>query len=215
VSISVQKGEVVALIGANGAGKSTLLKLVIGMSKTRSGSVSFDGVSITGHRSYSIIRRGIGYVPEGRRLFGAMSVEENLRIGAPRKCADLLDRMKYVKSLFPILEERRYQHASTLSGGEQQMVAIGRALMGKPKLLLLDELSFGLSPKMFTRVLRAIQEANRNGVSILLAEQNSEKALEVSNRAYVMENGRLVGEGKSESLKHDAKVRQAYLGLVE
>ncbi len=215
VSIHVEEGEIVALLGANGAGKSTLLRSIIGLVKFRHGEVEFNGQSLKGMRPHNIVQRGMAFVAEGRRLFGAMSVEENLRMGAPRNCDDLKQRMDLVYSLFPILEERKRQHASTLSGGEQQMVAIGRALMTRPKMLLLDELSFGLSPKMFERVLGAVEEANHSGVSILMAEQNSERALEVSARSYIMENGRISSYGKSKDLINDPKIRVAYLGVTD
>lgn len=215
VSIRVNKGEIVALLGANGAGKSTLLRTIIGIVKPRKGEILFEGQSLKGKRPHSIIREGIGYVPEGRRLFTTMSVEENLRMGAPRKCDELSSRFEYVFSLFPKLKERSKQQAGTLSGGEQQMVAIGRALMAKPRVLMLDELSFGLSPLMFERVLSAIEETNRAGVSVLLAEQNSERALEISERAYVFESGRVSIEGPSQKLIDDPRVRAAYLGVVE
>lgn len=211
----VDRHEIVSLIGANGAGKSTLLRSIMGIVKIRSGTVSFEDELLNGKRPHEVVKRGIAYVAEGRRLFGGMSVEENLRMGAPRICEDLEARMEFVYSLFPSIKSRKAQHAGTLSGGEQQMVAIGRALMTKPKMLLLDELSFGLSPKVFERVLEAIQEANSSGVSILLAEQNSERALEISTRAYILENGRISGQGRSEELSKDPAVKEAYLGLTE
>ncbi len=215
VSLHVDKGEVVSLIGANGAGKSTLLKSIMAIIRYRNGSIVFEGQSLKGLYPHQVVARGIAYVPEGRRLFPSMSVEENLRMGAPRKCEDLDSRLDSVFSLFPAVNARKKQSASTLSGGEQQMVAIGRALMTKPRMLLLDELSFGLSPKVFERVLDAIEETNHLGVSILLAEQNSERALEVSKRAYIMENGRISSEGKSQELINDSRVREAYLGIVD
>ncbi|MDH2900085.1 MAG: ABC transporter ATP-binding protein [archaeon] len=215
VSIKVEKGEIVALLGANGAGKSTLLRCIMGLVRFHDGDVVFDSQSIKRVRPHAIVQRGIAYVAEGRRLFGAMTVEDNLRMGAPRKCDDLKARMDLVYSLFPALSERKEQNAATLSGGEQQMVAIGRALTTKPKMLLLDELSFGLAPKMFERVLKSIQEANLLGVSILMAEQNSERALQFSSRAYIMENGRISVEGKSQDLINDPRVKEAYLGLAD
>jgi branched-chain amino acid transport system ATP-binding protein len=215
VSIEVEKGEIVALLGANGAGKSSLLRSIIGLVRPREGSIIFDGQEIKGLSPHAIVRKGIAYVPEGRRLFAAMSVEENLRMGAPRLCDDLVERLKAVYSVFPVLKERKSQQAGTLSGGEQQMTAIGRALMAKPRMLLLDELSFGLSPKIFERVLDAVQEANLSGLSILMAEQNSERALEVSARSYVLENGRVAIGGKSSELSKDPRIREAYLGVAE
>ena len=214
VSIEAGKGEVVSLIGANGAGKSTILKSIMGLARPQGGSVIFEGKSLSRVRTHSIVSMGIGYVPEGRRLFPRLSVEENLRIGAPRKCPDLQKRVGEFFELFPALKGRRAQNASTLSGGEQQMVAIGRAMMAKPKMLLLDELSFGLAPIVFERVLSAIESINQSGVSILLAEQNSERALEISKRCYVLENGRVVAKGESRSLMDDPSVRAAYLGAA-
>jgi branched-chain amino acid transport system ATP-binding protein len=215
VSVKVDKGEIVSLIGANGAGKSTILKSIIGIIKATNGSITFENKSLNGAKPHTRVSEGISYVPEGRRLFGGMQVEENLRMGAPRKCSDVDSRMEFVYSIFPILKERKRQHAGTLSGGEQQMVAIGRALMSKPKMLLLDELSFGLSPIMFERVLSAVEEANRSGVSILLAEQNAERALEFSKRTYILENGRISAEGNSDELLNDSRVKEAYLGVSD
>lgn len=214
VSIEAGKGEVVSLIGTNGAGKSTILKSIMGLVKSQEGRIIFEGKPLSRVRTHSIVSMGIGYVPEGRRLFPRLSVEENLRIGAPRKCSDLDKRVGEVFELFPALKGRRGQNASTLSGGEQQMVAIGRAMMAKPKMLLLDELSFGLAPIVFERVLSAIESINKSGVSIILAEQNSERALEVSKLCYVLENGRVVAKGESRSLMDDPSVRAAYLGAA-
>ena len=215
ISLNVAEKEMVSLIGANGAGKSTLLKSVIGVVKPLDGAVVYRGASILGRRPHHLVRSGISYVPEGRRLFPTMNVKENLRMGAERNCPNVEQRMERVCALFPALKERKNQAAGTLSGGEQQMVAIGRAMMSEPKLLLLDELSFGLSPLMFERVLSAIEEIRESGVSILLAEQNAVRALEVSDRAYVMENGRVALSGQSAELMDDPKVRDAYLGVAE
>jgi branched-chain amino acid transport system ATP-binding protein len=215
VSLKVQEKEIVSLIGANGAGKSTLLKSVIGVVKPQAGGIRFQSESIVGRRPHTMVKGGISYVPEGRRLFSTMNTAENLRMGAPRVCEDLDKRFDRVYSLFPVLKDRRKQAAGTLSGGEQQMVAIGRALMSAPKLLLLDELSFGLSPIMFERVLTAIESVRESGVSILMAEQNSERALESSDRSYVMENGRIEFDGISSELIDNPKIREAYLGVVE
>lgn len=215
VALHVNRGEIVSLIGANGAGKSTLLKAIIGLVKPKGGRVSFDGQPLVGKRIHSRVRTGIAYVPEGRRLFYAMTVEENLRMGSKRSDSNLEKQLKEVFELFPILKERRKQFAGNLSGGEQQMVAIGRALMSNPKLMLLDELSFGLAPVLFDRVLDSIQEINQLGVSIFLAEQNAERALEVSRRSYVLENGRIVMDGESNALKDSPLIRNAYLGIAE
>jgi branched-chain amino acid transport system ATP-binding protein len=214
ISLQVFEKEIVSLIGANGAGKSTLLKSIIGTVKPTQGSIDFRGSTTLGKQPHTLVTSGISYVPEGRRLFPTMSTKENLRLGAPRVCADLETRFGKVFTLFPVLKDRNQQAAGTLSGGEQQMVAIGRALMSNPKLLLLDELSFGLSPIMFERVLTAIEAIRDSGVSILMAEQNSERALEVSTRTYVMENGRVEISGRSSDLADNPKVREAYLGLA-
>ncbi len=213
VSMSIEQREIVSLIGANGAGKSTLLKAIMGLVKLRGGSVILEGKSIGSLSPHSIVSKGVAYVPEGRRLFSEMSVAENLRISTPRKCSDREVRMREVYDLFPILEQRHAQIAGTLSGGEQQMVAIGRALMAKPRFLLLDEPSFGLSPIVFERLLEAISRINQTNVGILLAEQNSERALEISHRCYILENGRVAGSGKSEELVNDPSIKAAYLGV--
>jgi branched-chain amino acid transport system ATP-binding protein len=213
VSIKVEKGKIITLIGANGAGKSTLLKCIMGIVKFQNGRISLNGHSLAKMKPHTIVASGIGYVPEGRRLFSQMSVYENLRMGAPRNCDDLDSRIELVFDLFPALRERRKQIAGTLSGGEQQMVAIGRALMNRPELLILDELSFGLAPKVFEKVIETIREINQKGVSILMAEQNAERALEISEFGYVLENGRIVIDGLCRDLINNEKVRTAYLGV--
>jgi len=213
VSLTVENGEIVSLIGANGAGKSTLLKAVMGLVRSKSGRILFEGESMERLAPHEVVSMGIAYVPEGRRLFPGMSVEENLRMSTPRKCIDLVQRLRGIFTLFPTLEGRRSQLAGTLSGGEQQMVAIGRALMAKPRLLLLDEPSFGLSPIAYEKVVAAMVEINRAGVGILLAEQNSERALEISQRCYVLENGRVNSAGKSADMMNDPAIKVAYLGL--
>ncbi len=212
-TLKVGEGELVSLIGANGAGKSTLLRAVMGLVKPKGGRVVFGGRGLEGLRPHEIVSLGIAYVPEGRRLFPSMSVQENLRMSTPRRCPDLLERTRSVFDLFPILEQRKSQIAGTLSGGEQQMVAIGRALMAKPRLVLLDEPSFGLSPIAYEKVLIAIKEINEAGVGVLLAEQNSERALEISQRSYVLENGRVSKSGRSADLLDDPAIKVAYLGL--
>jgi branched-chain amino acid transport system ATP-binding protein len=219
VSLDVKKGEIVSLIGANGAGKSTILKSIIGLVKPKSGKIIFEGKSLLGQRIHSRVRSGVGYVPEGRRLFYAMTVEENLRMGRRGNKSDndggFLELEEKVFGLFPVLRERAKQYAGNLSGGEQQMLAIARALMSNPKILLLDELSFGLAPALFEKVLESILEINKSGISVLLAEQNAEKALEASGRTYVIENGRITLEGKSEDLLDRSEIREAYLGVVQ
>lgn len=214
MSVKVDRGEIVCLIGSNGAGKSTLLRCVMGLVRPRSGAIYFDGEQL-GHGSiHSRVRKGISYVPEGRRLFSAMSVEENLLMGAKRRRPNSRGaQLQKVYDLFPVLREKSKQHAGNLSGGEQQMLAIGRALMAEPKLILMDELSAGLAPVLFERVLDSIVQINKLGVSILLAEQNSEKALEYSSRGYVIENGRIAADGESQVLVNSDSVRRAYLGL--
>ncbi len=212
VTMKAEAGEVVSIIGANGAGKSTLLKSIMGLIRIQGGGILFEGGSVSGMTPHALVAKGLSYVPEGRRLFPEMTVGENLRMGAPRRCPDIDERTKAVHELFPVLEERRAQLVMTLSGGEQQMVAIGRALMARPKMLLLDEPSFGLSPIAFERVIGAIEKINGHGVAVLLAEQSSERAMEISDRTYVLENGRVVGSGSSDELLRDPIVRAAYLG---
>lgn len=215
ISLHVEKGELVSIIGANGAGKTTLLKSIIGVVKPRKGSITFDGKRIDGTPPHKIIADGIIYVPEGRRIFPRMSVIENLKMGAyTRRARERVDEnLKYVFERFPILKERRNQAAGTLSGGEQQMLAIARALMALPKLLLLDEPSLGLSPLMVSRVFETIKSVNKEGTTILLVEQDALKALRMSDRCYVMENGHVAIEGRSSELEKNEYVRSAYLGL--
>jgi branched-chain amino acid transport system ATP-binding protein len=211
VSLIVHKGEIVTLLGANGAGKTTLVQSVFGLTRERKGQVFFEGVEITGLPAYEVVKRGLSLVPEKRELFPKMTVEENLelggfaRIGESANVAEIFD-------LFPILEERKGQLAGTLSGGEQQMLAIARALMPKPSMVVLDEPSLGLSPLIVTSVLDAIKKLNREGLSILLVEQNVQHALEMSHRGYILENGRIVREGTSSELIHDDQVQASYLG---
>ncbi len=214
VSINVCEGEIVALLGSNGAGKTTTLKVISGILKPRKGSVRFDGSRIENISPFEITRRGVGHVPEGRRIFSRLTVEENLEIGAAfrndRKGVE--NDKEMVFSLFPRLKERRKQIAGTLSGGEQQMLAIGRTLMGKPKMLLLDEPSLGLSPLLVQTIFKTIVEINRNGTSVLLVEQNARIALLVSSRAYVMQTGEIVLHDNSKNLLNNEMVRKRYLG---
>jgi len=210
VDLKVDHGEIVCLIGSNGAGKSTVVKSIIGLVTPKSGEIAFEGSDLSHVSIHDRVRRGLGYVPEGRRLFYSMTVQENLLMGSRRHASKQLD---LVHNLFPILKERSSQFAGNLSGGEQQMLAIGRALMSQPKLLILDELSAGLAPIMFDRVLESILEINKRGVSVFLAEQNSERALEISHRGYVLQNGRIVLNGDSHNLANSQLVQQAYLGL--
>ncbi|MBC7250746.1 MAG: ABC transporter ATP-binding protein [Anaerolineae bacterium] len=214
VSIEVNEGELVTLVGPNGAGKTTTLKVISGLLKPTSGSISFQGRSLRKESAHKIVELGISQVPEGGKIFTGMSVLENLELGAfvARARQDKDRTLKWVYEIFPRLEERKNQRAGTLSGGERQMLAIGRALMSKPKLLLLDEPSFGLAPILVDQIFDMITEINRQGVTVLLVEQNVRAALELAHRAYVIENGRIVGQGAGEDLLSFESVRRAYLG---
>jgi len=213
VSLQVNDGELVALVGPNGAGKTTTLKVITGLLKLASGSVNFDGNDLSKEAAHKIVEQGISLVPESGRIFSGMTVLENLELGAfvpeARKVKD--QSLKWVSEIFPRLEERLKQGAGTLSGGERQMLAIGRALMSKPKLLLLDEPSFGLAPILVEQMFEMIEEINKQGVTVLLVEQNVRAALELASRAYVIENGRIVGEGKGDDLLSFESIRSAYL----
>lgn len=211
VSLVVNRGEIVTLLGANGAGKSTLVQSIFGLTKERQGRVIFDGAEITRLPTYQIITRGLSLVPEKRELFPKMTVEENLELGGYAREEERLD-LERIYAFFPILRERKGQQAGTLSGGEQQMLAISRALMNKPSLIVLDEPSLGLSPLIVTSVLDAVKRLNQEGLSILLVEQNVQHALEMSHRGYVIETGRIVREGPSSELLSDDQVQAAYLG---
>ncbi|MBI3722241.1 MAG: ABC transporter ATP-binding protein, partial [Fimbriimonas ginsengisoli] len=210
----VEKGEIVAIIGSNGAGKSTLLRTISGLIRPRSGEIQFEGHALENTPAPEIVRLGISQCPEGRRIFTNMSVLENLQLGAfVRKDTPSVQRdMDDVMRRFPRLQERIRQNAGTLSGGEQQMLAIGRALMSRPKLLLLDEPSLGLAPNLVTEIFRIVRDLNGEGVTILIVEQNAHKALEVANRAYVLETGRVVLSDTGANLLTNPKVKEAYLG---
>ncbi len=215
VSLTVNQGETVALIGANGAGKSSILRAITGLAKPAKGSVMFEGERIDGSDPSDIVKRGIAMVPEGRRVFPFMSVKDNLMMGAFTKSnkADIQHTLDSILARFPRLKERYSQAAGTLSGGEQQMMVIGRGLMAKPKLLLLDEPSLGIAPKLVQDIARSIVAINRDeGVSVLLVEQNSRMALSISHRAYAMATGNVVIEGNSKELLHDDRIKAAYLG---
>jgi|TARA_B110000977_G_scaffold192142_1_gene265265 branched-chain amino acid transport system ATP-binding protein len=215
VSLSVNQGETVALIGANGAGKSSILRAITGLVKPAAGSVIFEGERLDGTDPSAIVKRGIAMVPEGRRVFPFMSVKDNLMMGAFTRTdkGEIQKTLGTILSRFPRLKERYSQAAGTLSGGEQQMMVIGRALMAKPKLLLLDEPSLGIAPKLVQDIARSILAINRDeGVSVLLVEQNSRMALSISHRAYAMATGNVVIEGKSKELLHDDRIKAAYLG---
>ena len=217
ISLRVDEGELVALIGSNGAGKSTTLRTISGLLRPSHGTITFDGADIASASSDSIVARGISHCPEGRRVFGGLTVAENLRLGAvsrPRSdAARIAEDLAMVLELFPLLKERLEQAGGTLSGGEQQMLAIGRALMSRPRLLLLDEPSLGLAPLMVERIFATIGELKGQGRTILLVEQNVHRALEVADRAYVVETGRITLEGAADVLRHDPKVEQSYLGV--
>ncbi|GAB4252748.1 ABC transporter ATP-binding protein [Deferrisoma sp.] len=215
VDLVVQRGETVCVVGANGAGKSTLLKAIMGAAPVAEGEVRFEGRNIVGLPTEEIVRLGIVYVPEGRMLFGPLSVEENLKLGAyvVRDEAKIRASLDRVYDLFPRLRERRDQAAATLSGGEQQMVAIGRGLMSDPKVLMLDEPSLGLAPKLVDEVLETVAALKTQGVTILLVEQTVREALELSDRGYAIQSGRIVVEGPGRELLDDERLRAAYLGL--
>lgn len=214
VTIEVPDGEIVALVGANGAGKTTLLKTISGLLRKQAGSIAYDGKRIDAASPPEIVKRGVVHVPEGRKLFPEMTVMDNLLMGAytlPR--SERPHRLESVFEVFPVLKEREKQIAGTLSGGEQQMVAIGRGLMAGPKLLMLDEPSLGLAPLFVEEVFRVITEINRSGVTVLLVEQNTQHALSLAHRGFVMELGRIALSGSGSELLADGNVRKAYLGL--
>ncbi len=215
VSLEVEKGEIVAIVGANGAGKSSLIRCIAGIEKARSGKIVFDGKTISGLESHQICNLGIGQVAEGRQVFPSLTVLENLQMGAmlPRARAAARRNLADVLSLFPRLSERTAQLAGTMSGGEQQMLAIGRCLMGAPELVMFDEPSLGLAPLGVQEVLHTLRLLNERGTTVLLVEQNVAVSLKISSRAYVLENGRVVMSGSGDTLLHDDRVRQAYLGL--
>ena len=212
VSFHVDEGEIVALIGANGAGKSTILKTVSGLMHPRSGSISFMGQSIAHTDAYKLLRTGLAHVPEGRRIFLQMSVQENLEMGAYINKEVSQKDLEMVFNYFPRLKERRKQIAGTLSGGEQQMLAMSRALMSHPKLMMLDEPSMGLAPILVDQIFDIIQELHKNGTTILLVEQNARKALQIADRAYVLETGNITLSGTGAELANSDAVRKAYLG---
>ncbi|MBO5917897.1 MAG: ABC transporter ATP-binding protein [Oscillospiraceae bacterium] len=213
VSFHVNEGEVVALIGANGAGKTTILHTVSGLLSAKTGSVVFEGKDITKKPGHSIVKLGMGHVPEGRRVFAGLTVAENLRMGAyTRPTAEIAASLKEVYEWFPRLEERKYQPAGTLSGGEQQMLAMGRAMMSKPRILLLDEPSMGLSPLFVGEVFKIIEKVSAAGTTVLLVEQNAKKALSIAQRAYVLETGSIIKEGIASELLNDDAIKKAYLG---
>jgi branched-chain amino acid transport system ATP-binding protein len=212
VDLMVQPGEFVGIIGSNGAGKSSMLRAITGVVTPAAGSVTFAGEDITGRPSHRIVARGIAMVPEGRQIFADQTVEDNLVLGAYLRTDDVTGDIARVLDLFPVLRRRLNQPAGSLSGGEQQMLAIARGLLSRPKLLVVDELSLGLAPKILDLLFPVLVDLNRDGLSILLVDQMASYALQVTNRTYVMENGRFLLEGQSRALAHDPRVLDAYLG---
>jgi len=214
VDMLVRPGELVALIGANGAGKSSLLGALTGLVQVSSGTARFDGRRVTGWRPEAIVGVGLIHVPQGRRLFGTMTVERNLQLGAYRRHdGQVRDDLRRVLEYFPALSDKLQREAGTLSGGEQQMVAIGRGLMARPKLLMIDEPSLGLAPKVVDRVMEVVKTINQDGTAVLLVEQDVVLALEIADRGYVLENGHMVMEGAAAMLREDPAIRKAYLGI--
>ena len=215
VSLEVGKSELVAIVGANGAGKSSLIRTIAGIERPRGGTIRFKGEDITGKPSYVVCNLGIGQVAEGRQIFPSLSVQENLEMGAllPRARAKMNAEIDRVYALFPRLAERREQFAGTMSGGEQQMLAIGRCLMGQPELIMFDEPSLGLAPALVQELFQIIRKLRESGLTVLLVEQNVAMSLKLADRGYVIENGRIVLSGTGEKLLHDDGVRQAYLGI--
>lgn len=214
VSFHVEEGEVIALIGANGAGKTTILHTVSGLLTPKAGSVVFEGQDLTKTQGHKIVSMGMAHVPEGRRVFAQLSVLQNLKMGAftRKDKEEISNTLKMVFERFPRLEERQNQLAGTLSGGEQQMLAMGRALMSHPKIILMDEPSMGLSPIFVNEIFDIIQEVSKGGTTVLLVEQNAKKALSIADRAYVLETGKIVMEGKADELLKDDAIKKAYLG---
>jgi branched-chain amino acid transport system ATP-binding protein len=214
IDVVVRPGEIVALLGANGAGKTTTLRTVSGLVRPAAGQILLDGKPTAGVPAHALVRMGLAQSPEGRRVFGTLTVRENLLLGAFTRTDDagIAETAKFVYGLFPVLEQRREQLAGTLSGGEQQMLAIGRALMAKPRVLLLDEPSLGLAPLLVKSIFRTIREINATGVTVVLVEQNARAALKLAHRGYVLEVGRIVREGPAAELAADPDVQRAYLG---
>lgn len=215
VSLEVNEGEIVAILGANGAGKSTTMRTIAGLMHPTSGSITFNGIDITKMPASSSIKRGLSYVPEGRRLFAKLTVRENLELGAFTSAdrTGVAERLEEMFELFPILKSRAAQTAETMSGGEQQMCAIARGLMSRPKLIMLDELSLGLQPSLVEKVFETVREIRKRGVTILLVEQMVQEALEISDRGYVLQTGRIVHQGTAKELLNSDEVRRAYMGM--
>ncbi|WP_264740386.1 ABC transporter ATP-binding protein [Cytobacillus firmus] len=213
ISLEVEEGSIVTILGANGAGKTTTMKTISGLLRPQSGSIQFQGLDVTGLRPDQLLRKGIALVPEGRQILSGMTVLENLEMGAyHRKDNEIAQDIKNVMERFPILEERQKQLGGTLSGGQQQMLAIARAILSKPKLLLLDEPSMGLAPLIVADIFKIIKEINEAGTTVLLVEQNARQALKISDYGYVLETGKMVAEGSSQKLLNDPRIMEAYLG---
>ncbi len=214
ISFKVEQGEIIALIGANGAGKTTTLHTVSGLLKAKEGSILFNGKELTKTQPHKIVEMGMAHVPEGRRIFQQLTVYENLILGAYTRSdkKEIAESLETIYKRFPRLEERKKQIAGTLSGGEQQMLAMGRALMSKPKIVLMDEPSMGLSPLLVSEIFDIIQSINKSGTTVLLVEQNAKKALSIANRAYVLETGKIVLEGDAKELMNNDQIKKAYLG---
>lgn len=214
ISFEVNEGEVIALIGANGAGKTTILHTITGLVDAKAGSIHFQGVDLTKTPAHKIVSMGMAHVPEGRRIFQELTVLENLKLGAYTRSSksEIEETIQMVYGKFPRLEERKHQIAGTLSGGEQQMLAMGRALMSHPKIILMDEPSMGLSPLYVSEIFKIIEEISASGTTVLLVEQNAKKALSIANRGYVLETGKIVLEGKAKDLINDDAIKKAYLG---
>ena len=214
ISFHVEEGEVIALIGANGAGKTTTLQTITGMLNAKAGSIQFEGTELTKIPGHKIVSMGMAHVPEGRRVFAQLSVLENLKLGAytRKDKTEIEESLKRVYKSFPRLEERKNQLAGTLSGGEQQMLAMGRALMSRPRIILMDEPSMGLSPIFVEEIFNIIKEISAEGTTVLLVEQNAKKALSIADRAYVLETGKIVLEGNAKDLLNDESIKKAYLG---
>jgi branched-chain amino acid transport system ATP-binding protein len=215
VSLDVMPGELVAVVGANGAGKTTTMRAIVGLNNPLQGSIRFEGRDISRLRAHQTLASGISYVPEGRRVFAKLSVEKNLSLGAytEKSAAEVQRRLDEMLDLFPVLKERAHQTAETLSGGEQQMLAIARGLMSRPKLLLLDEMSLGLMPALVEKMMETIVAINRGGVTVLLVEQMVQEALEIAHRGYVLQSGRVVQTGSAQELLDSEEIRRAYLGM--
>ncbi len=214
INLNVEKGKTISLIGANGAGKSTTLRCIMGLVKKSEGSIVYDGIDITGFKTRDIVKKGLVLTPEGRRIFPNLTVKENIILGAYTRIdkAEIERDINKVYELFPRLKEREWQVAGTLSGGEQQMLAVGRSLMSKPKLIMMDEPSLGLAPLIVKNIFDIIKEINDNGVTVLLIEQNAKAALEIADYAYVLETGKITLEGKGSDLLNNPDVQKAYLG---